>query len=55
MYNILRKHVARLLTDRMGKCEILDDKIICYVNEKNIKNQGKYNFLHIRLSFETYF
>ena len=42
LYEILRKYVAWRATFKLGKVEITKDEIICYVDEKKLKNKEKY-------------
>lgn len=42
IYEILRKHVAKMATGKLGKVEILDDEIVCYVDGKKLKKKEKY-------------
>lgn len=42
IYQILRKYVARRATGNLGRIEIFDDEITCYVDSKKIKNKDKY-------------
>ena len=42
IYELLRKHVARRATGNLGKVEIKEDEIICYVDGKKIKKKEKY-------------
>ena len=37
IYEILRKHVAKMATGKLGKLEILDDEIVCYVDGKKLE------------------
>lgn len=39
IYEVLRKEAARILTNKKGKCEILEDKIICHVSERKAKEK----------------
>lgn len=39
MYELLRKEAARILTNKKGKCEILEERIICHVSERNAKEK----------------
>ena len=41
-YNILRNYVAKRATHNLGKIEIIDDEIICYVDGKKLKKKEKY-------------
>ena len=43
IYEILRKQVAIMATGKKGKCEILDNEIICYVDGKRLKKKKKYD------------
>ena len=51
MYECLRKYAVKLLTKKMGKCEILEDRILCYVDENKIKRKEKYKYLLIYMVF----
>ncbi len=42
IYEILRNYVARRATGNLGKVEILEDKIICYVEGRKLKKKEKY-------------
>lgn len=42
IYELLRKNVVRMATGKLGKVEILDDEIICYVDGKKLKKKEKY-------------
>lgn len=42
IYEILRKQVARMATYKLGKIEITDDEIICYVDGRKLKKKEKY-------------
>ena len=42
IYEILRKHVAKMATGKLGKVEILDDELVCYVDGKKLKKKEKY-------------
>ena len=42
IYEILRKYIAKEATYNLGKVEKNDDEIICYVDEKKIKEKEKY-------------
>jgi len=45
-YNLMRKYYAKNLTGHMGKVEIKDDKIVCYVKKSAIckeRNEFVYN------------
>lgn len=41
IYEVLRMHVAKRATHNLGKIEITDDEVICYVDGKKIKKQMK--------------
>lgn len=42
LYELLRKYVAWRATGKLGKIEILQDEIICYVNKNKLKKKEKY-------------
>lgn len=42
IYEIIRKIVAKKATHNLGKVEIYDDEIVCYVDGKKIKKKEKY-------------
>lgn len=41
IYEMLRMYVAKRVTHNLGKIEITDDEVICYVDEKKLKKQMK--------------
>ena len=43
IYELVRKQVARMATGKLGKVEIFDDEIICYVDGRKIKKKEKYS------------
>lgn len=44
-YKILRKYLIQSFTDNLGKIEETDEKIICYIDKKNI-NKFKNNYFY---------
>ena len=46
IYEMLRKYVARRATNNLGKVEITDDEIICYVDGKKLKKEMKERYLN---------
>lgn len=46
IYEMLRKYVAKRATGNLGKVEILEDKIVCHVDGKKLKNKMKEKYLH---------
>ena len=53
IYEILRKIVAKKAAHNLGKVEIHDDKIVCYVDERKLKKKEKnlhrYNLMFNRI------
>ena len=45
IYELLRKYVAKRATHNLGKVEITDDEVICYVDGKKLKKQMKEKYL----------
>lgn len=41
IYEVLRKEAARILTNKKGKCEILEDKIVCHVSGRKAKEKDR--------------
>lgn len=46
IYEMLRMYVAKRVTHNLGKVEITDDEVICYVDEKKLKKQMKETVLN---------
>lgn len=42
IYELLRKRLAKKATGNLGKVEIHDDEIVCYVDERKLKTKEKY-------------
>ena len=42
IYELLRNYVARRATGNLGKVEILEDQIVCYVDGRKLKKKEKY-------------
>lgn len=42
IYEILRKYIARRATGNLGRIVIHDDKIVCFVDGRKLKNKEKY-------------
>ena len=42
IYELLRKYVAKRATGNLGKVEILEDQIVCYVDGRKLKKKEKY-------------
>ena len=46
IYEMLRIHVAKRATHNLGKVEITEDEVICYVDGKKLKKQMKERYLN---------
>lgn len=46
IYEMLRMHVAKRATHNLGKVEITEDEVICYVDEKKLKKQMSERFIN---------
>ena len=42
IYELLRKYVAKRATGNLGKVEIYNDQIVCYVDGRKLKKKEKY-------------
>ena len=54
-FNLIRRHYTKNLTDKIGKLEIKDDKIICYVKKSAICKERNEFFYNINLRGTTFY